>query len=371
MSDMQVKVGGLVDALNETIINRNEEVKAAVACLLSKNSMFLLGVPGVAKSLLIQNILKAIPDAKGFIWLLSQTTDIQEVVGNVSLKALREEDKFKYNVAGKLPTADIAFLDEIFKANSGLLNALLTLLNERAFDNADERIEVPLISCFAASNELPQDDSLKALYDRFLVRRRVTDINQDEDFKSLLQFSPPDHRSLMTLDDLKVAQEESRSLPIDPEFYDTMLNLWKYLTVRAPHLQMSARRWRQSVGYIQARAYVAGMTSVNSDCIVFLRDVMWNDPSQIGEVSSALSANASQVVATAEQCFNEAVALMNATITNSSMDNIADIKNKIDLLKTRIDTLIESCPEKKEFCLEARSYLAKANANLVKKIRGR
>ena len=371
MSDTQIKVAGLVDDLNASIINRNEEVKAAVACLLSKNSMFLLGVPGVAKSLLVQNILQGITDARGFIWLLSQTTDIQEVVGNVSLKALREEDKFKYNVEGKLPTADIAFLDEIFKANSGLLNALLTLLNERAFDNADERIEVPLVSCFAASNELPQDDSLKALYDRFLVRRHVTAINQDDDFKQLLSFNPPPIQAKLTMADIKTAQQEAKAMKIDDAFYNSMVELWKYISVRSPQLQMSDRRWRQSINYIQARAYIANMSCVSSDCIVFLKDVMWSDPKDIAEVSSVISANTSPVVAQAQAFYNEAVALLDASMTNSSMANLADIANKVEELSKKLNILIDADPDKTEFCLEAKSYLKKATANLTRRIRGK
>ncbi len=78
--------------------------------------------------------------------------------------------------AGYLPTAEVAFVDEIFKANSAILNALLTILNERLFDNGNQRLQAPLLCLVGASNELPESEELDALYDRFLVRRTVAQV---------------------------------------------------------------------------------------------------------------------------------------------------------------------------------------------------
>ena len=99
-------------------------------------------------------------------------TQPEELFGPFSLKAL-ENDQFVRNTDGFLPTADIAFIDEIFKANSAILNTLLTVLNERKFDNGNKRFTVPLIALIGASNELPDSDELEALYDRFIFRKMV------------------------------------------------------------------------------------------------------------------------------------------------------------------------------------------------------
>jgi MoxR-like ATPase len=80
---------------------------------------------------------------------------------------------------GYLPTAEVAFVDEIFKANSAILNALLTLLNERLFDNGNQRLPVPLLCLVGASNELPESEELDALYDRFLIRRTVAQVSAE------------------------------------------------------------------------------------------------------------------------------------------------------------------------------------------------
>lgn len=87
-----------------------------------------------------------------------------------------ENDEYVRQTDGYLPTAEVAFVDEIFKANSAILNALLTLLNERLFDNGNQRFEVPLLCLVGASNELPESEELDALYDRFLIRKHVSQV---------------------------------------------------------------------------------------------------------------------------------------------------------------------------------------------------
>ena len=116
----------------------------------------------------------------------------EEIFGPLSLKAL-EEDEFRRKIDGCLPTAHVALLDEIFKASSAILNSLLTILNERKYHNGREIVDVPLLSVFGASNELPEEDeSLEALYDRFLFRYRLSYIQDDENFRNLLFRSPDD-----------------------------------------------------------------------------------------------------------------------------------------------------------------------------------
>ena len=100
----------------------------------------------------------------------------EELFGPLSMRGL-ENDEYVRQTNGYLPTAEVAFVDEIFKANSAILNALLTLLNERLFDNGHSRLKVPLLTLIAASNELPESEELDALYDRFLIRRHVGQVS--------------------------------------------------------------------------------------------------------------------------------------------------------------------------------------------------
>ncbi|CAJ1367553.1 unnamed protein product, partial [Effrenium voratum] len=145
--------------LSEGLVERSVETKLLLLAALSGEHLFLLGPPGTAKSLLARRLATVCRGAF-FERLLTRFSVPEEIFGPLSLRAL-ENDELRRKVEGFLPTADVAFLDEVFKANSSILNALLTLLNERRFDNGGERVDVPLWTAVAASNELPESDELE------------------------------------------------------------------------------------------------------------------------------------------------------------------------------------------------------------------
>ena len=108
--------------------------------------------------------------------LLTRFSVPEELFGPLSMRGL-ENDLYVRQTEGYLPTATVAFVDEVFKANSAILNSLLTILNERLFDNGAERVKVPLLCLVGASNELPESEELDALYDRFLLRSSVEQVS--------------------------------------------------------------------------------------------------------------------------------------------------------------------------------------------------
>ncbi|OLQ14223.1 hypothetical protein AK812_SmicGene1709 [Symbiodinium microadriaticum] len=163
-------------AITQGLVERSVEAKLLLLAALSGEHLFLLGSPGTAKSLLARR-LSQVCEGSFFERLLTRFSVPEELFGPLSLQAL-EEDELRRKTRGYLPEADVAFIDEIFKANSSILNALLMILNERCFDNGDQRVPVPLWCAAAASNELPDTDELDALYDRFLLRRCVSRISK-------------------------------------------------------------------------------------------------------------------------------------------------------------------------------------------------
>jgi len=156
--------------LQQQFLAKDEIIRLLLISVLAGEHLLLIGPPGTAKSALVRTLAQLL-DARYFEYLLTRFSEPNELLGPVDIRAFRE-GSYRRRTESMLPTAEIVFLDEIFKANSAILNSLLTLLNERRVHIGAERIEVPLLALFAASNEVPTDDSLAALLDRFLLRVR-------------------------------------------------------------------------------------------------------------------------------------------------------------------------------------------------------
>jgi MoxR-like ATPase len=177
-----------ISLMNENLIERDEEARLAVLALIAKEHIIFLGPPGTAKSALGRRLSNLCGGAY-FQRLLTRFSTPEEIFGPLSLRAL-ENDEYKRRTENFLPQASVAFLDEIFKANSAILNTLLSILNERQFDNGGERMDCPIRCVIAASNELPESDELDALYDRFLLRKEVRSVSDDGLIKMLKLATP-------------------------------------------------------------------------------------------------------------------------------------------------------------------------------------
>ncbi|KAL7570304.1 hypothetical protein ACA910_017154 [Epithemia clementina (nom. ined.)] len=177
-----------IDRVGEGLVERSVEARLVVLALLATEHILLLGVPGTGKSVLGRR-LSVLCNGSFFQRLLTRFTTPEELFGPLSLRSL-ENDEYRRVTAGYLPSASVAFLDEIFKSNSSILNTLLTILNERKFDNAGGQEECPIRCVVGASNELPDSDELIALYDRFLLRKDVLPVS-DEGLLKLLSMSNP------------------------------------------------------------------------------------------------------------------------------------------------------------------------------------
>lgn len=172
--------------LRHSFVAKNEIIDLLILCVVAGEHLLLLGPPGTAKSALIQRFVRLI-DARSFEYLLTRFTEPNEIFGPVDIPLFTENKRYRRLTTGMLPEANIVFLDEIFKANSAILNTLLTVMNERIFYNGAEDGELgmkaqrlPLISIFGASNELPDDPELLALVDRFAVRVATGNVPEEE-----------------------------------------------------------------------------------------------------------------------------------------------------------------------------------------------
>jgi MoxR-like ATPase len=273
--------------LESRFLERSDEIICSLLALCAGEHVLFLGPPGTAKSQLARSVCEAV-DGSFFYYLMTRFTTPEEVFGPLSLKALQEDD-FSRQIEGYLPTAHIAFLDEIFKANSSILNSFLTVLNERKFHNGRHAIDVPLIAAFGASNELPEDDdNLAALYDRFLFRCVVSPIREEENFRAMLfgNGCTGDLPLRLTVDQIRRVQESAKSVAIDDSVQRIILQARKELGER--HIDVSDRRWKKMVDALRAAAAAAGRDSVDGSMVVLLKHMAWVRPGQREDVQSLL-----------------------------------------------------------------------------------
>ena len=265
--------------LESGLIERAVPVRLSLLAALSGEHLLLLGPPGTAKSEMARKLHHVFSDANYFERLLTRFSVPEELFGPLSIKAL-ENDRYQRLTERYLPQASIAFIDEIFKSNSAILNSLLTLLNEREFDNGSERLKTPLISVIAASNELPEEEGLDALYDRFLLRYQVMPVS-DQGFDALLGDLPEGEESgfsPVSLDEIEKLQLESSHIQLDENARNLFHELRSYIEEQS--IYISDRRWRKAFKLLQVAVFSNGENSINQwDCALLLH-LMWQTPEQ-------------------------------------------------------------------------------------------
>ena len=171
--NLKNKIEILIKKLNVGLIEREEQIKMALLAAISGENILFIGPPGTGKSVLSRRITNVFSNVDYFEYLLTKFTTPEELFGPISIKEL-ENDKFHRNIEGYLTDSEIVFLDEVFKANSAILNSLLTIMNERIYHNGYQKENIRTKIVIGASNELPREEyELDALYDRFLFREKI------------------------------------------------------------------------------------------------------------------------------------------------------------------------------------------------------
>ena len=278
VKDIKDRVCRIRDSLGTGLVERDLAVRLALLAALSGEHLLLVGPPGTAKSLVARRLRHAFANESYFERLLTRFSVPEELFGPLSIKGL-EEDRYERLTESYLPTASIAFLDEIFKANSAILNALLTLLNEREFDNGTRRDKTPLVAVVAASNELPEGEELDALFDRFLLRLHVGPVSRKA-FRELLGLRGSDEPSVqerlrLTRDDLDEVQARAEDVEVTNDVLGLLRDLRGWCI--AEEIPVSDRRWRKVVKLLQTSALTNGRDTVSIwDCWL-LQHCLWSD----------------------------------------------------------------------------------------------
>jgi MoxR-like ATPase len=335
---LQSQFTTLEDQLNVELVERRQEIRAALLALVSRVHVFYLGTPGTAKSLLVDRLHAYIGGTRRFKKLMTRFTTPEEIFGPVSLKAL-EQDEFLRKIDGYLPTVELAFIDEVFKANSSILNALLMAINEREYEHGNSVIGIPLSSMFTASNELPQDESLAALYDRMLFRFYVEPIKDNSNFTRMLKTVIPDNPTpLLTWADVEVAQKEAAAVIVPDVVIEALTGLRRDLKEKG--IEPTGRRFKEALKIIRAAAWMDECAVADVEHLQPLRHVMWDRPEQQSDVDKL-------ILALANPFAQEARTLM----------------TEIDGLEARLDA-IANHPEKYTLGMELHGKLKRAKKEL-------
>jgi len=283
-SDLSAKLGRVAETLDAQFLGKSEVIRLLLIAVVAREHAVLIGPPGTAKSALIRTLAELI-QARYFEYLLTRFTEPNEIFGPVDIAAFRD-GHYRRKTEGMLPESEVVFLDEVFKANSAILNALLSLLNERRYTSGGQIIECPLISAFGASNEVPTDESLSAMFDRFLLRIRSDNLDAYH-FNELLQLGVQHEvkklrrqkpQPLLSAADIHAMTEDlARRLAFSEAFLSSYKGL--IFQIRAEGITISDRRVVKMLKLFAASAYIDGRSEADTSDLFVLKHI-WNAEDQ-------------------------------------------------------------------------------------------
>jgi MoxR-like ATPase len=287
------RLAQLAKSLESRFLGKDEVIRLLLIATIAGEHAVLIGPPGTAKSALIRTFSRLL-SARYFEYLLTRFTEPNEIFGPVDIAAFRE-GRYQRRIDGMLPEAEIVFLDEVFKSNSAILNALLTLLNERRYTSGGKVYRTPLLSAFGASNEVPTDETLTAIFDRFILRIRSDNLDAYH-FQGLLEKGIENEILGLTgaeLTPLASAQELAllhRSFGERMRFREEFFSAYKGLVfqIRAEGVSLSDRRVVKLLKLFAASAFLDGRTEPDAGDFFVLKHI-WNNEDQAAILESIVS----------------------------------------------------------------------------------
>ncbi|MDF2455183.1 MAG: ATPase [Cytophagaceae bacterium] len=267
--------------VKESFVGKDEIIDLLGISLIANENAFLLGPPGTAKSAIIRLLSACLENGNNFEYLLTRFTEPNEIFGPFDIRKLKEGELVT-NTEGMMPEASMVFLDEIFNANSAILNSLLMALNEKIFRRGKETKKLPALMFVGASNMLPEDEALGALLDRFLIRLRCDYVDTDRLEEVLLAGWNLANRDAkekpsITPQEIIALQERRKQVDLSPirkQYVDLIRNL------RNTGIKISDRRAVKIQNIIAASALISNRTeAILSD--LWVLKYIWDTEEQI------------------------------------------------------------------------------------------
>ena len=293
----------LLGEMNRGIYEKETEISLSLLAALAGESIILLGPPGVAKSMVARQLKTAFRETQSFEYLMSRFSTPDEIFGPVSIQKLKTSDTYERAVEGYLPTADVVFLDEIWKAGPAIQNTLLTVINEKIFRNGNREMHLPLKLLVAASNELPaKGEGLEALWDRFVIRIESRPIKLEKNFRAMLLEVKSEERGVKKQS--SVAEGKANSNAITAEEYagwteridkigvkievlDAISAIRKSLravnvdeAAERRNIYVSDRRWKNIVRLLRTSAFMQDREKVDICDLLPIYHCLWQEPEE-------------------------------------------------------------------------------------------
>lgn len=289
------KIQGLLKHLLNGLYEREEVMKLTLLSAIAGESIFLLGPPGVGKSLIARKLKHAFKDGKSFEYLMTKFSTPDEVFGPISIKKLKEEDKYERLTEKYMPGANIVFLDEIWKSSSSIQNALLTILNEKVYRNGEQEVKVDIKGIITASNELPPSaESFGPLYDRLLVRYNLEGIKENKNFIRMITDTGNVYETDIP-DEFKISNKELEEWDVlinAVEVPEEVLSTIQLIRAKIEEFNQKPgsktatirtydRRWKKIIRLVRTAAFLNDRPKADlMDCFLMVH-CLWNEPNQL------------------------------------------------------------------------------------------
>lgn len=349
-ASMTARIKDVISWMSRGVYEKDQIVAMALLCAVAGENMFLLGPPGTAKSLVASRLKDVFDNARSFDYLMSSFSTPDEIFGPISISKLKNEDRYERLTDGYLPTADVVFLDEIWKAGPSIQNTLLTAVNEHIYHNGSSTVRIPMKTLIAASNELPaKNEGLEALWDRFLVRMVSNYIESESAFMKMIQGdamdnSPLDSGRAITSEEYVRWQKESRSVGLGTDVAASIKALRKALMTLEKddegHMRfyISDRRWKKSFGLMQTSALLNGRRQIDMTDFILLIHCFWSDAeSREPVIKAVLESMVSPILKRLSSVDREIKRILRPSESDKTERNAAGRFKEFDFFYYRID----------------------------------